>query len=126
MTSPTGVPMATCTFLGWATAEPSTVSRFSTSGMPVFRYRARNATDVTFITTQPTSAGSLPGGTCRPVQAAMSTFSAPWGYRAGRDLTSTCFSGWDTLAAMRDSSAMAAASCWVNSFCRMAKRSTGT
>lgn len=25
-----------------------------------------------------------------------------------------------------DSSAMAAASCWVNSFCRMAKRSTGT
>ena len=32
-----------------------------------------------FITRQPTSAGSFPAGTFRPVQACTSTFSAPWG-----------------------------------------------
>lgn len=65
--SPTFMPMGTRTFLGSAIAEPSTVSERLTSGLPDLRYLAINATEATFITTQPTSAGSFPGGTFRPV-----------------------------------------------------------
>ena len=57
-------------------------------GMPVSRYLETKATEVTFITMTPTSEGSPGKGTSRPVQVSMSTFSAPWGYRQGRVLTS--------------------------------------
>ena len=63
--------------------------------MPVFRNLPRVDTLVTFITMQPTSAGS-PGlpegptcGTSRPVQVSTSVFSAPCGYRIGSGLTRT-------------------------------------
>lgn len=76
--------------------------------MPVLKYRDKKAQVVTFITIQPTSEGSPPAGTFRRVQAAISTFSAPWGYRAGSRRTSTRRSGVDTVLAILDSSAMAA------------------
>ena len=66
-------------------ASPSTVTRLLTSGMPVLRYLPSVETLVTFMTTQPQSAG-MPGlpaalrwGTSRPVQVSISVFSAPWG-----------------------------------------------
>ena len=73
------VPIGTITFCGSAIADPSTVILFLTSGIPVLRYPARNATDVIFITRQPTSAGSFPAGIRRFVHACTSTFSAPCG-----------------------------------------------
>ena len=75
--SPISVPTGTRTFLGSAIAEPSTVRERLTRGLPVFKYLDMNATEATFITTQPTSAGSLPGGTRLPVADCTIIFSAP-------------------------------------------------
>ena len=61
-------------------AEPSTVIERLISGFPVSMYLAMKATDATFITTQPTSAGSFPGGTRLPVAERTIIFSAPCGY----------------------------------------------
>ena len=85
MTSLYMVPMGTSMFWGLAMASPSTVRRLLTSGMPVFKYLPKVDTLVTFIMTQPTSAGrpGLPEGptcgTSRPVQVSTSVFSAPCG-----------------------------------------------
>ena len=69
ITSLKEVPMATSTFLGSAMASPSTVRRLVISGMPVRMYLATNAMEETFMTTQPTSLGSLPSGTILPVHS---------------------------------------------------------
>ncbi len=63
MTSRYSVPMGTSMFWGLAMASPSTVTRFVTSGIPVLRNLPRVETLVTFMMTQPTSAGrpGLPG-----------------------------------------------------------------
>ena len=85
MTSRYSVPMGTSMFWGLAMASPSTVTRFVTSGMPVLRNLPSVETLVTFMMTQPTSAGrpGLPEGptcgTSRPVQVSTSVFSAPCG-----------------------------------------------
>ena len=63
--------------LGCAIALPSTVIERETRGLPVSRYLAINAVEVTFITTQPTSDGSFPGGTFLPVAESIIIFSAP-------------------------------------------------
>ena len=82
MTSRYSVPMGTSMFWGLAMASPSTVTRFVTSGMPVLRNLPSVETLVTFMMTQPTSAGrpGLPEGptcgTSRPVQVSTSVFSA--------------------------------------------------
>ena len=62
-----GVPTGTMTFWGLATAEPSTVTTFSTRGMPVRMYLAMTARVVQLMTMAPTSMGSLPSGTISPV-----------------------------------------------------------
>ena len=72
--------MGTRRFLGVLTAEPSTVKERLISGFPVSRYLSIKATEATFITTQPTSAGSFPGGTRLPVAESTIIFSAPCGY----------------------------------------------
>ena len=69
MTFSMGVPRGTITFFGSMTAEPSTVMRLETKGIPVLRYLDKKAMEVTFITRQPTSLGSLPGPIRLPVQA---------------------------------------------------------
>ena len=66
-TSPMRMPLGTMTFFGLATAEPSTVMHFSTSGMPVLQYRAMLASVVQLRTIAPTSSGSLPSGTTSPM-----------------------------------------------------------
>ena len=43
--------------------------RLETKGIPVLRYLDKKAMEVTFITRQPTSLGSLPGPIRLPVQA---------------------------------------------------------
>ena len=63
----TDVPIGTITFLGSFTAVPSTVTRFETSGIPVFTKRESVPTLVMFITIQPASLGSFPAGILRPV-----------------------------------------------------------
>lgn len=60
------VPMGRRIFFGSLMAEPSTVIERETNGLPDFKYRDTNAALPTFITMQPTSAGSFPGGTRRP------------------------------------------------------------
>ena len=72
-------PTGTMTFWGLSTAEPSTVTTFSTRGIPVLMYLAMAARVVQLITNTPTSMGNLPSGTILPVVWKMITFSPPWG-----------------------------------------------
>lgn len=51
--------------MGSLMALPSTVTHFSTSGIPVLQYLARHASVVQFRTTAPASSGSLPSGNYR-------------------------------------------------------------
>ena len=76
----TCVPMRTSRFFGSATAEPDTVTIRRMTGIPVVKRRYTAPAVSTLNTAQPASAGSLPEGTSRPVQALMSCFSAPCGY----------------------------------------------
>ena len=62
-----GVPTGAMMFWGLAMAEPSTVTTFSTRGIPVRMYLAITARVVQLITIAPTSMGSLPSGTTSPV-----------------------------------------------------------
>ena len=98
--SPTFMPIGTRTFFGSAIAEPSTVSERLTSGLPLLRYLAINATEATFITTQPTSAGNFPGGTFLPVAESTIIFSAPWGYFDFSVMRRTALSSATSLSAI--------------------------
>ena len=59
--------MGTMRFFGSLTAEPSTVTVFSTRGMPSFMYWATLVREVTFIMITPRDARRWPGPTTLPV-----------------------------------------------------------
>ena len=71
--------MRTMRFLGSRTPSPVTVTTRRVMGSPWKTARQMAATVPALNTPQPTEMGSLPGGTCRPVTACTSCFSAPWG-----------------------------------------------
>ena len=77
--SRTDTPIGTSRFFGSFTAEPSTVTMRSTSGMPVTKYSATLTSEVTLIMMTPREARRWPGPTTLPVALYSSTCLAPWG-----------------------------------------------
>ena len=63
-----GAPMGAMTFFGSLMALPATVTVLRTRGTPVMMYFAMAARVVQLITMTPTSRGSFPSGTVRPVR----------------------------------------------------------
>jgi len=78
--SATTVPTGTTRFFGVLHAPPVTVNPRSISGLPSLNASAIAHNVPTLDTTQPTSIGRPPDGTCLPVIAVISIFSPPCGY----------------------------------------------
>ena len=80
------VPSRTSKFCACARASPVTVVILEINGSPNSTARCTATAVPTFEQTTPTSAGSLPLGTCLPVRISISCFSPPEGYLVGDNL----------------------------------------